>query len=201
MRSSLSLHFSSRCFSVPPKVIFSITLSDTEVRLTGLQLPWSFFFALLKNRDNVCHFPGSQDLSGFPILLKNHWERLCDWYQELLEDSWMNSIKTHRFAEIQLEQKILHESLTLTGSLLILLVSLNLQTWSSKRIYFIQHNDEAISKLYTNFFTCEYSNLHPLMQMEKEGTWVVQMSQLHLWMWQMQHRPETIGLLYGSQNH
>lgn len=61
----------SRRFSIPHRIIFSMILWDTEVRLTGLQLPaqlscpsWKLWQCL----------PASSQ-QGFPKPFKNHWER------------------------------------------------------------------------------------------------------------------------------
>ena len=99
---------SSRCFSIPPRIIFSMILQGTEVRLTGLQLPGSTFLPFLKIV-SVCPHPVNRHLSRFPKLFKNHWERSFSdsarslstlaWIQsgpiDLQRSSWRS--KSHRF--------------------------------------------------------------------------------------------------------
>ncbi|KAJ7406427.1 Bifunctional arginine demethylase and lysyl-hydroxylase JMJD6 [Willisornis vidua] len=61
-----------------------------------------------ENWDNVHQLPVTQDLSGFPGLLKNH-QRGGVMTSELHEDSGMNPIRPQRFVGIQLEQQMLHK--------------------------------------------------------------------------------------------
>lgn len=95
---------SSRCFSIPPRIFFSLILQDTEVRLNRPAVTRLNFLAPLENCD-ICQLPVNRDLSRFPKLFENLWERSGnDSDRSLSTLGWIQSGPIN--SEIQLEQQI-----------------------------------------------------------------------------------------------
>lgn len=96
---------SSRCFSVPPRIIFSMILQDTEVRLTGcryqarLSCPsWKLWQCL----------PASSQQGPFqiPKTVKKPLREVLEWLRQVFEYHGMNPVRPHQLTEMQLEQQI-----------------------------------------------------------------------------------------------
>lgn len=86
---------SFKCLSLTCRIVFSIILPCTEVRLTiRAVITRIFFLALLENLD-ICQLSGDWYLSGFPRQLKDNCERSCDDINELFEYPKMNYIGPH----------------------------------------------------------------------------------------------------------
>lgn len=89
---------SLKCFLVTPRIISSIILRGTEVRLTGLLLPEYFFLPILKIGTKFASFRSTETSQDSKDCWKNNRETSHDNTGQIFKYHGINPIGPYRYA-------------------------------------------------------------------------------------------------------